>query len=440
MWLKIRRNSFGLFCFLVNILHIYYLCDEYFRFEVTTKVQITIPDEIQVPAFTICYRLYDVIKWEDLSSDQRKKLFEGLTSEDFKSPVDLSPSNIRSLQVSRSISDQISNNLYYMFNTSSIFNHTRDVWEVINKAEINPLIKKRMALDSLGDHRPLKQTLTFFMGNCKCFTLEVKKELGIVVNYQKLVLATSGMPWINTFTLNSHQLVVFLYIHSSDHVTTRLHSFKYIEPYYYLIASLQTYTTILLPFPYSSKCKDYSIIGATSKAHCKEMCMQAMIADKYKVLDAEFYAYVTDLYPIRQNTLRNETEKEGIVDHCERRCCQKDCSSTLFNSDTVVYYRKNESIVVTVADKSPSTRTEAQAAIPFVVFMTNVLSTLGIWLGVSLLGSGSEIKRIAKCVQIRNNYQFIRCRFNQAVTPCTTDLNDSRTNSTFFLRKLPDRH
>ena len=437
MWLKIKRNSFRLFCFLVNILHIYYLCDEYFRFEITTNVEITIPDEIQLPAFTICSRLYDVIKWEDLTSDQRMKLFEGLDG--FQSPVDFSYFNIRSLQVSTSISDRISKNLYYMFNTSSLFNQTRDVWEVINETKVNSLIHKRMALDSPGDHRPLKHTLTFLKENYKCFTLELMKELGTVLNYQKLVLTTLGMPWINSFSFNSHQLPVFMYIHSSDHVITRLHSFTYLEPHYRLIASLQTYTTILLPSPYSSHCRHYSIPGATSKAHCKEMCMKAMIADKYEVLDAIFHAFVTDSYPIRQDTLRNETENVAIVDLCERNCWQKDCSSILYYSGTIVYFRNNKSSVVSVADKSPSTRTEAQAAIPFIVFMTNVLSTLGIWLGVSLLGSGPEIKRLRKCVLICKKYQVIRCRRNAAVTPCTTDLDDSRTSSPLFLRRLPDR-
>ena len=439
MGLKIR-NSFGLFCFLVNILHIYYLSDEYFRFDVTTKVQIAIPDEIQVPAFTICPRLFDAIKWEDLRSDQRKKLFEGLTSEDFKSPVDFSPSNIRSLRLSESVSRQISNNLYYMFNTSSIFNHTRDVWEVINKAEINPLIKERMALDSVGDHRPLKHTLTFLKGNCKCFTLELRKQFGRVFNYQKLVWATSGTLWINFFTFNSHQMSILLYIHSSDHVITRLHSYKQIEPHRRLLASFETHTTILLPFPYSSDCKDYSALGATSKAHCKEMCMKAIIVDKYKILDSGSYAFLSDSYPIRQIPFRNESERESLIEHCERKCWHKDCLLTLFNPGTMLNSRTHQSLAMAVANKSPSTRTEAQQAIPFIVFMTNVLSTFGIWLGVSLLGSGPEIKRITKCTQICKKCQVKKCRFNQAVTPCTSILDDSRTSSPLFARRLPDIH
>ena len=438
MWLKIRRNSFSLFCFLVNILHIYYLCDEYFRFEVTTNVQVAIPDEMQVPDFTICSYLFDVIKWENLSSDQRKKLFEGLQG--FKPPVDLSPSNIRSLQVSRSISNQISNNLYYMFNTSSIMNHTKDVWEVINKAEINPLIKKRMALNSLEDLQTFKNTLTFLRNNFKCFTLELRKEFARTLNYEDFISETSGMPWINHFFFKSHQILVRQYIHRSGDVLTQLHSFKSIDPHHFLLVGFETYTTILLPSPYNSNCRHYSAFGATSKAHCKEMCIKTKIADKYKVLDAHYHAYILDSYPIRQEVLRNATEKVGIIDECHRKCWQRDCLSIFFNPCIMIKSRKNESSIVTIANKSPSTRTEAHPAIPFIVFMTNILSTLGIWLGVSLLGSGPEIKRIAKCVQIRNNYQIIRYRFNQAVTPCTTDVDDRRTSSPIFLRRLPDRH
>ena len=441
MRLKIR-NSFGLFCFLVNILHIYYLCDEYFRFEVTTNVQIAIPDEVELPAFTICSQLFDVIKWEDLRSDQRKKLFEGV--EGYKPPVDFSPSNIRSLQVSSlsgRFSRQISNNLYYIFNTSSIFNQTRDFWEVINKAEVNSLIKKRMALDSLGDDRPLKHTLTFLKENFKCFTIEMGEQLGKRFNYDDLVTATDGQLWINQFSFNFFQISVRLYIHTSGHVITQLHSFKQIEPQSFFAVSFKTYTTILLPFPYSSNCKDYSIFGATSKSHCKEICMKTIIANKYKILDDKFHIYASDSLPIRQDLLRNETEKEGIIHHCHKKCWQKDCSSTFFNLDTIVNYRASVSVTTTAANKSPSTRTEAQQAIPLIVFLTNVLSTFGIWLGVSLLGSGPEIKRIAKFSQVYERYQLIKCRLKQAVTPFTTDLDDSRTSSPLFLRRLPpERH
>ena len=253
-------------------------------------------------------------------------------------------------------------------------------------------------------------------------------------------MATSGGLWINFFNFKSHQLPVFLYIHSSGHVITQLHNYREIERHHRLVVGFETYTTILLPFPYSSNCKDYSVLGATSKAHCEEMCMEAMITDKYKVLDAAFHAYVTDSYPIRQEPFRNESERESIVDYCERKCWHKDCSLTLFNLATIRYSPKNQSYVMTVANKSPSTRTEAQQAIPFIVFLTNVLSTFGIWLGVSLLGSGPEIKRIVKCVLICKKYPIIRCRRNEAVTPCTTNLDVSRTSSPLFVRKLPDRH
>ena len=432
------RNSFRVFCFLLNILHIYYLCDEYFRFEVTTNVEIAIPDEITVPAFTMCSPLFDAIKWEDLTSDQRKKLFEGL--KDFKPPVDFRPSNIRSLKPSELVLSQISKNLYDLLNTSSIFNQTRDVWEVINGEKVNLFIMKKMALDSLGDLRAFKHTLTFLRENFKCFTLELKEQLGKSLNYDDLLTATNGQLWINQFSLNSYQLPMLLYIHSSDHVITQLHSFKRIEQKSYFAVNFETHTTILLPFPYSSNCKDYSIFGTTSKAHCKEMCMQTRIADKFKVLDAQFHIYASDSYPIRQNLLENEAEGEKIIHHCQRKCWQKDCSSTLFNLATVVNSRAPLSIATIVVSKSPSTRTKAQAAIPFVVFMTNVLSTFGIWLGVSLLGSGREIKRLAKCSQIYDKYQVIKCRFNQAVIPSTTDFDDSRTSSPLFVRRLPNRH
>ena len=55
---KIRvkvTTLFCLICSLGNILHVYQIYDEYLRYDVTTNVQVIVPDEIPFPSITDQY-------------------------------------------------------------------------------------------------------------------------------------------------------------------------------------------------------------------------------------------------------------------------------------------------------------------------------------------------------------------------------------------------
>ena len=63
---------FHMICALANICHIYHISDQYFRYDVTTNVKIGMPDIVEIPSMTLCLRLVDSFKWEDMSSELEK--------------------------------------------------------------------------------------------------------------------------------------------------------------------------------------------------------------------------------------------------------------------------------------------------------------------------------------------------------------------------------
>lgn len=76
-----RRISFlfNLICFFMNILHIYQICSEYFKFDVTTNIRTDYPDVYYVPTVTLCFPLAGVIAWSATTTQDRLNLFRNCT-------------------------------------------------------------------------------------------------------------------------------------------------------------------------------------------------------------------------------------------------------------------------------------------------------------------------------------------------------------------------
>ena len=130
---RIRQNPFRLLCTLLNILHIYYLSNQYLKFEVTTTVQIAVPDELVIPSFTICADLLDVMKWNELTLDQRRRLFTNPTTNKSLANNQLTPSGLALLSKLDASHLGFYFNAFELFNTSFLINHSKNFWKLYKK-------------------------------------------------------------------------------------------------------------------------------------------------------------------------------------------------------------------------------------------------------------------------------------------------------------------
>ena len=85
---------FYLTCCLLNIGHIYQISDKYLRYDVTTNVRISMPEEIEIPSLTLCIHLLDTVKWETMSSDLRRKILSSVFFDSNLSEFDKDPSRV----------------------------------------------------------------------------------------------------------------------------------------------------------------------------------------------------------------------------------------------------------------------------------------------------------------------------------------------------------
>ena len=430
---RILQHPFHLFCILMNVLHVYYLSDKYFRFEVTTKVQIAVPDELVIPSFTICSNLLYLMKWNELTLDQRRRLFTHPTTN--KSLVDnqLIPSSLELLSQSNANRFGFYSNIYRLFNTSFLINHSKNFWEIVEKNVVNPVIGTNLTTRT---NNFFEIGLTFIKFYQKCFTLRFRRESPKTISYDDL-LTSQGESWLNFIVYFPHNHDILQYTHDSGHVITSVDTPKTIKPRHFLRFHCETYTSRLLPFPYSTNCRDYSTVQITSKPHCKQKCMRNTIIDKYQSIPLGFHAYGQDKYPIRILVI-NQSEWSFIIKKCQGQCWQKDCSSIMFNcvkgkSDAS---RGNQSIALTTAYNGPVTQTETQSDTSFIVFATNVLSTLGIWLGVSFLSSGPRFKRIVQRIYVAQSYRNMKARLSKTVDPLGTKKDRVEKQPPLFVKRF----
>ena len=411
---RISQNPFRLLCILLNILHIYYLSDKYLRFEVTTTVQILVPDELVIPSFTICADLLDIMKWNKLTLDQRRRLFTHPKTNKSLADNQLIPSSLALLGVREADNFGFYYNILELFNTSFLIDHSKNFREIVRTNIVNALI----ATNLTTQRNFFEIGLTFIKSYQKCFALRLRSESPKTVSYDDLVTTTTGLPWLSLFWYYPHNLDISQYIHDSGHVITPVDTPKTIKPGKYLRFHCETYTAHLLSFPYSTNCRNYSEIRLTSKAHCKQKCIRNTMIDKYQFVPAGFPAYAADKYPVRWFNL-NQTEWSFIMKQCQDQCWHKDCSSIIFNCVTGknTASNGNESLVMTLPPNGPVTQTETHEDMSFVVFTTNILSTLGIWLGVSFLDTGPSFRRIGQRFNVCRCYRDMKARLSGAVHP-----------------------
>ena len=59
------------FCFIGNVYQVYQISSQYFMFGITTNLQLVVEDVIEVPSITLCVELAVVMKWDQLTHDER---------------------------------------------------------------------------------------------------------------------------------------------------------------------------------------------------------------------------------------------------------------------------------------------------------------------------------------------------------------------------------
>ena len=431
-----------LICSLANILHIYQICDEYLRYDVTTNVEVSVPENIVFPSITLCVDLMDSLNWSALSLDTRRRLIVSRYVPESVASVILKNSSVtlRTMQLIPLKHRAVFRSLFYnqlvdVLTVTEIMNVSASIHEVVDNFITTRLAYNEFQLASfskqdkkLGDSVVLNTTeslkiqfiidMTYIRLKDKCFKLRLRPDLNKIINYDELVTKYGYV----LFKFESrYSRAVRIFLSSDGHLNRQTDFWLFLSPDQQLIASFVTHESILLEYPYKSNCRDYTKNGILSRHECRYKCFKPLIISRFNRIFEQIYAYESDNFYLRpmevsKGYITTESMPADIIDQCQKTCLEKECRSvshiqfqkeqkrlpsqfgdTCSLNDTRSVCKDQKRLeklskyVLFLLD-NPGTRTETQPAIPLVSFLTGLFSTFGFWLGLSVFGSANFIE------------------------------------------------
>lgn len=388
----------------MNIVHVYQLCSEYFKYDVTTNVQLFFPDQIEIPAVTMCFSIVETINWEKTSKEQRRKILmkdnKMLIKYNFDKETTSGIQQIKQLLTNSNNEVDVSENARKCLTTSELFNVTSDAKEMLNTFILNGLVVKNNV-----DNQPLlkssQQYLNqwfhiqeFLLMSNKCFKLELRNndDRSRVISQDKQVYGYQRhlIAWI------TKGISIIYYISPNDDTAMISDPAIVVHPSREVDMTFEIYESKLQQHPHASNCRDYSLSGFKSRKECKHQCLKLFYISKRNISHMDSNVYSGD--PEKTETTYNLTEFSSARDACNAQCSQKDCFRIIYSPRIVTDWarkvRDNNSYIETQLSTNPVTRTEEQPAIPLSTFLTNVFSTFGFWLGMSVIGSISVVMKV----------------------------------------------
>ena len=419
---------FYLTCVLTNFLHIYQICEQYFYYDVTTNVRIGFPEIVEFPSITLCAVLVSILKWEKMSTDLRRSLLlvalPELTNETLLSQMASDPSFIDpDINTHHHAWDELSYNIYNRLvkevSSRMIFNLTASFEEVFPVFTTTGLAhnsfgsdKQKLTEDRLTSGSDFQFTIdsTFIHDRHKCWTINIRSDLN-TINFNELQVLHVKPRRLLTSWLSFFRSEIRVFLHSKGYLINTLDDRTVVGSRSHILTSFESHESVFLEYPYKTNCRDYTKIGFTSRKHCKEMCFKSKIIQRYKALVEDCHAFQSeDMFLLESEyPTNNQSIVRYFIRLCKKYCEERDCRTVTYHTDDDSFYQASnffskKCFVVTQNTSlcfeyrkyseqfiSPSynviTFTETQPAIPLVSFLTELFSTFGFWMGLSVTGS-----------------------------------------------------
>ena len=441
--MKVKATTlYYVMCSLGNILHVYQICDEYLRYDVTTNVQVAVPDEIPFPSITLCVDLIDSLNWTAISNETRRKLLYFLPE-----PTALymvrNPDKILSMikkmpQSSRDlVKTKVYGGLVNELSISEIMNISALLSDMVDTIKISKLLYNESQLVSFRKEEKvnrgkiifkakefhimkLNSDMTYIHLGEKCIVMRPQPELQSSINYNDQISRSGN---ILLQLEGQYNRPIRIYALSHGYFKTSLDSRINVEPDRRVKSPFVIHSSSLLEYPYKTNCRDYTKIGILSRNQCRQECFKAIAISHFNRIPEESYAFKSDSIYLQTPRKDNECLFEEIAEQCKQTCFQRECQSLVYiqpdaheslmtspYSDACAVNRTSKGnthslsacerekqleksyLFMLIADVQPGTRTEAQAALSLISFLTGLFSTFGFWLGLSVFGSANFIQ------------------------------------------------
>ena len=398
MFRKVLSILWCILCTLTNLYHVYHLSDQYFKYETTTDVQLFIPEFVKIPKVSLCFDMEQTVNLEKLSDQEN----------DFKDLTDYDLIREALHNVSR-------------FNSSRLFQISLTPQDIIKEISLTYLSGKGstgfryyskhyydISNKDLQNFTKIKR----FWNDDNCLSIEMKNNYSSL-NFKELWREYDGYFIGIDIPKNEIRNAYLFTTNKLDSISLGSHSYRTLNlpdkentPMEHFLTTT-TFESYLLEPPYKTNCFNYHGITRTQ---CLNDCVKNSSISRvnkvphlcvlyphedYNLIDKDsFMKTNVTSKDIPQGSLELKRE---LFEFCNKVCSRIECwSSSLIpvvRSSNPIDGSNSSSIQV-YASHYPVTMASSQPATHVVTFLTNLFSTFGFWLGLSVLTSLSSLKPI----------------------------------------------
>jgi hypothetical protein len=147
----------------------------------------------------------------------------------------------------------------------------------------------------------------------------------------------------------------------------------------------------LLPAPFWTDCINYSDYGFENKAHCYETCYTTACIDRFNrtPLSSRMDETYGNLYGMSEKFVNEHYQTLNMLSNeCDQKCKWLDCQQVIY-STRMKSSDKDDAVTlsghVSYLPTSPIVIVECMQKLTFAEFATDLCSTFGFWLGLSVI-------------------------------------------------------
>lgn len=385
-------------CLAGNIYQITEISSDYLAYQIVTTINVNFPYSLQAPSMGVCFfenQIADLDVLESVNPSFREELnISSLTNEEIIDEI-----KRQGLAEKRKFQGIMFKGLDLKTRSQVTYNFT----DLFSRCL---LVKPDGARQVLGNCSSLFNIVFFHFLYYNCYSFNLKTDLTLEFLRSNRAETIMGFLYYFMFTplaVNVTSEALFFYNTNNDY--NRMGYFRYLflsELGNLISLSYEEFSNSLLPSPYVTHCINYTSdvrmqeYQITDRGSCYEACLKyksgKVIGPKTLLpgifvfedrFENDTETEILDVFQLYSNETLIDM-KDSLSAECDKLCVSPACQETFRVPTLRSSIEYAFACCLTYLLQSPKIETTCEAKLSFVVFLTNIFSTFGFWVGLSL--------------------------------------------------------
>ncbi|KAI1291846.1 hypothetical protein HDE_07597 [Halotydeus destructor] len=377
-------------CVIGNVYQVYTIGDAYLAYGVASQVQIGFPEIFQPPAATLCFTLISMVKldkalkrWPDMRTTMSRVQPEMLMLNDTSLKEAIAKmSYTNKLHVGLSVFQDIE--------IQEVFSITYNAKDLFARCQTIRSSDYAFVAEPCENMYEITESIK---GTAKCFTFKAKEmqSFKMVSLKQMIPFMRAQSSIVMKETVRNLTNDVTIYYHSPEKYSREGYGHSLLlTPLHMFTSSYLSIETQLLPLPFKSACRQYSLSGFQDRGHCFETCLNEHSLEVFGTLGPGPNFFLKQHENERMNYRMDLTNASlmrkwfEINEICGDSCWQPDCKEVVY-IPLLLGTSDLQFPSLSTTEHVPRIRTTDIQALGLIDCITDLLSSLGFWIGATCL-------------------------------------------------------